>query len=1238
MIKMISKQKIWTSASVLMAILILIPIISIVSANFVSNPQINPGIINIYTDQDLACHWTINETGNITLNWYKNSVLNFTYNKTCSANIDCFTEDTGIVSRNSTVKGDAWICEVIYYNGTANESKNGTVDIVDSVPTAPLLYWNANGSEILNYTVPEIEEDSVTEFLINSTDEDDDHIVYSLQSNSAGCEIDDETGIITCSPTSESHTGLKTLRYRSEDEETGATRGYVNKTINVTLVNDAPYFNPALSNAQVHEGEALNYQVTGVDDENDVPFNFSISSDIESLTIINLTNTTMIIAFSNDGANVASFSDRGNHTVVVTVYDNGTPSKNYSSSFNLEVFSSNHLANLTYTVHDSGSLIQGGSLLVDINVSDVDNDTLTIYTSNNELFHVNYTSTDKSDPSGISRATGTINITSLTNDHVIGRNINLIAFDSKENSTTSIQLNITNVNDAPVIYNMSGSDLNTLSNTNITNLTGYTGVFFRYQVNASDIDMTTYQGDSLSYYSNDSQFPINISTGIISFTPDTVGNYSVMVSVYDNSNLTHNVTATIRIYPNTNPSFTQETISIQCYEYDETNYAASCYYNISSNVTDIDVGDFVADFWTNSSLFSINSSTGIINFTATQDMISNHSIALNVTDTRGGINTTTIFLIINNINNPPIINQTVIIPPGRLRLGESYQVTVFASDSDLNLPATYENLTFNLTVTGNNVTLFTLTKISDTEAAVYFNPLLTTDAGNYTLNITATDYYYNTSDVKEVNIYIYNITNSPNITRITPFGTPFITDSVNTSWMDYANFTTPLTNITINENSSYLFNQTSYADNVSYPNTLNYTWYYDGSIVSHQSYLNRSFDFFSSGNHNVTFIATDEFDYETEFFWNIIVTNVNRAPLLLNNLDNLEVNGTTTFNNYMTYYDSETKFIDYDDDIDLDGRTPNTETTLVFDATPCASALFTFTNSDLKVQTVAIGGCYVNFTAMDSFGETVNSNTVFINITTVSNDTTPEPIVVTQSGGGSSTRTITIPLPIEVEVPRPLQIITPKLVTVYKNASIKVPIVLNNTWNDTLEGVSLSAYTNASNVSLYLDKTYFTRIIESASEEVILIIENYKSEGHYEIQIAANITNPYYREVATIFVNSADMRSEGEEIENKISFASDLLSSNRECLELNELLNKARLEFKQENFGTASRIIDDVINGCKYLTSLGKSNTPEKPTTEFIKTFHWKKEYMDYVIIGGFVAIFLVSLYYIFKKDKEYEF
>jgi hypothetical protein len=261
----------------------------------------------------------------------------------------------------------------------------------------------------------------------------------------------------------------------------------------------------------------------------------------------------------------------------------------------------------------------------------------------------------------------------------------------------------------------------------------------------------------------------------------------------------------------------------------------------------------------------------------------------------------------------------------------------------------------------------------------------------------------------------------------------------------------------------------------------------------------------------------------------------------------------------------------------------------------------------------------------------VSSEYVLINITNTS--TLPDPVEIPINTVTTSTRTVPIPLPEEIEKPRPLQIITPKLVTTYKNATIKIPIVVNNSWNDTLYGITLEASTNATNVSLYLDRIYIPKLDVGEGIEAMLYVKNYKSEGHYEIRLSANVTVPQYLDTATIFINSAEMRSEGEELENKISFAKDLLSSNPECQELNELLAQAKVELGNENYVGTAKIVDNVINGCKFLVNDAKNNK-EMPDRNFIKTFEWKKSYSDYLIIGIFGILFLASLYYILKKDN----
>jgi hypothetical protein len=67
----------------------------------------------------------------------------------------------------------------------------------------------------------------------------------------------------------------------------------------------------------------------------------------------------------------------------------------------------------------------------------------------------------------------------------------------------------------------------------IGNLTGYLNVTFTFDVNATDID-----GDNLTFTDNTTLFNINPTTGLINFTPNATGNYSVQICVHDPANAT----------------------------------------------------------------------------------------------------------------------------------------------------------------------------------------------------------------------------------------------------------------------------------------------------------------------------------------------------------------------------------------------------------------------------------------------------------------------------------------------------------------------------------------------------------------------------------------------------------------------------------------------------------------------------------------------------------------------------
>jgi len=1004
----------------------------------------------------------------------------------------------------------------------------------------------------------------------------------------------------------------------------------------------------------VTEGNPLNYTINGADVEvpADLPYIFSMQSTLNSIILEQLNTTTARIRFNNSGTDIATYADKGNYTVSVTIQDNGTTRglsdpRNYTGSFLLSVVSTNLPANVTYQIMNSNNLSQFQSLLIYVNASDRENDTLSFYSSNS-IYSIAETSNYSI--GNTSYATAIINITNMSNNYVITQSFNITVNDGKQNTIVPIILNITNVNDPPQISEISYNPINTLGNTNISNLVAYGSALLTYKVNASDIDDLTYDAANTgirNYSTNDPvNFPINVTSGILSFTLTQNGTYPFTVYVTDGAGITANRSAILNVITNNPPYFIYTPIIIYCNETDYYNWNHNCIFNLSkyANDSDIAYGDFIKTYWTNSSFFTINDSTGIVNFFADQSYVGTHSIMFNITDNRSATNSTLFSLIINNTNNPPNITLMTIIPSGNRSVGSTYVVVVNADDLDLNLPSSTESLSYSFNASGPDNSIFTpVVKNSENSAQFSFLASTSNQAGDYSVDIKVTDLAGNYS-LRNFKFTIYNVSSIPIINNITPFGTPIFNNAINTSWERFDAFP-GATNITIYENTTYIFNETSVANTSAFAgNFLNYSWMYDNTLISSSPSIildrNNYFNFFSAGSHILEFSAIDAFNRSNTFTWNININDVNRRPILVNQLRDLIVNGSGTYYGYMIY-DGTERFYDPDDDRDSDGIVDANETnTLIFESTFCPYANLTFAGTDgrdLYAKTLGIGECLVNFTAYDNLNSSMNvtAYNVLINVTYVSNETleiiVPQP-TISRSSSGSSTRTIAVPLPEEVDRPKPLQIITPKLVTVYKNSTVKVPLVLNNTWNGTLEGVTLRAYTNATNVTVYLDKIYFPRIDEGKIEDVTLIIGNYKSEGHYEIQIAANVTNPQYQDVATIFVNSADMQSEGDQLDSKISFARDLLSSNPECQELTELLNQAKKELALNHNEATARLVDDVINGCKYLLANSKQNV-EKPSKDFVKMFNWNKNYNEYLIIAGFAILFVIALSYILKKE-----
>lgn len=167
----------------------------------------------------------------------------------------------------------------------------------------------------------------------------------------------------------------------------------------------------------------------------------------------------------------------------------------------------------------------------------------------------------------------------------------------------------------------------------------------------------------------------------------------------------------LTVTPVNDPPFFLTNLTTQ-YAYDSQEFT----YRINCS----DVDNSAVYYYDNSSMFTIDSTTGIINFTPSQAQVGNHSILITCSDDvlyKDGSFT----LAVININNPPVLN-----PIGNLqaRSGFSFTRKITASDPDS------DNLTFY-----TNSTLF---QISQLTGVINFTPTAS-QVGNYTINVSVSD-------------------------------------------------------------------------------------------------------------------------------------------------------------------------------------------------------------------------------------------------------------------------------------------------------------------------------------------------------------------------------------------------------------------------------------------------------------------------------------------------------------------
>ncbi|MEM2121311.1 MAG: hypothetical protein QXU20_01460 [Candidatus Woesearchaeota archaeon] len=917
-----------------------------------------------------------------------------------------------------------------------------------------------------------------------------------------------------------------------------------------------------------------------------------------------------------------------------------------------------------------------------VNASDENNDEITYFVESIENF-----------PSlRINQTTGIMNF-SLTKCDSGNHTVTIIIKDvyNASNSST-FNFEVINIPEPPVLEDL--SNMHTRINKT-----------FSILIKAQDNDLAC-PGDNLNFMINSTYgglFSItNInSTGnfIANFSAysETIGNYSINITVIDSYGLQDSVSINFSFTENHPPEINEDTIIAN----------ASQNFTYILNISDYDNDDLIINYYTEITNFYMNEQ-GLINFTPLLNETGIHILYVNVSDSIVLVEKNITF-IITTPNNPPILNVSDMNATAGINF--NYQVIAYDEDND--------SLNFTYNFIGLEITNFFM----NSSGFINFTPL-DSEVGVYSLNITVSDGKSNTSKI--INFTILWQNHNPQIIAYSPI----IAET--------------------NESESLIFNVTIYDTDLYFGDSINTIWYVDGIgfnststfVIGNYTYaiFNYTPGYCDSGNHNITIFAYDSYGNSTYNSWNVSVNNKNRVPVFgiktlksISDFSNSITSNVTISNNSITLYNNDncSGCYNYSDfgyvQVLVDFRADNTnynqivfgriiisgdisnytnmilETRSSYDnitwsswtlqqnnsiitspsnrflelrinlsttnnsITPiinnitleyfisnltikeninpwwinlnyfffdedmiCGDDNLTFdsslnsilginiVNGLVQLQPTRDGIADIYFIARDSYNETSTSNTIRITIENVE-QITPQTIYV---GGGTSS-TIKEKY---VDKPYSQNIIFPLEATIYQNDTILIPLEIVNTGNETLEEIFLEAFCERP-VSMSFTKNNFEKIPKDSKERTELIVVSYKTYPSYEIIVKAKVKKPSFEDSAKILINSIELGKESEkEFNTKITFTRDLLRENPECLELNELLNKAEEYIKNKDYEKANALIESTVRACKYLLT-SKLPIKEKPTKIIIT-----KSYTTILIVFIIITMLTLIIFYYVKK------
>lgn len=1136
--------------------------------------------------------------------------------------------------------------------------------ILAIVLTATCLEFAAGGTPtFFTDSVPSaayLNEDTAYHFDINASDPTDGHnatLIFTTTSNLFS--INSATGVIDFTPT-HAQVGIynattnKTVDFIVKDSlDNGALASW---GFTILEVNDMPTI--TAGNITVNQGTYVGQDVNATDEE-DGGENGNLTFFINDTTLFNISSTNGQFSFTPTNSHVG--------TRYINISVNDTQGGIKSVIISIEVVNVNDAPNLTWLCDNNRSATEDKQVTCYVNATDIDvGDTLT-FSSNFSWFLMEGNA--KALVGGA--ANSYVNFT--PNDTAVGHHwINISVRDSSSGIDSEvISFNVTNVVDAPDMPDMSGGILI------------YSGVPFTYKVNATDNDTLTPDGDTIYFKDNTSLFDINLFSGDINFTalPADAGLHWVNISVNDSYGSCVSQIVNFTVISTTAPTITMITNQ-------SATEGAEFFYNLSLNITDPDYNNtFIYE--DNTSLFDIGSSTGIINFTANDSFVGVHWVNLTVTDAIGAKGSVIVnFTVFNVVDEPYFVNITNITAYEEVNY--YYDVNATDGDIDIpsgNIFGILDYLTYDDNSTIFNITSsagiinFTLTNqsscgfywvnisVNDTFGKVASmiisvniserndNPVLdhigelnTTQGTYFFYDANATDEEDGGESSGNLTFFLndttmFNISSGTGQFNITPInsqvGIHYINFSVNDSQGGISSEIVKINVLNINDAPS-IVSYIPIRENVSTLEDTNvtfvaqgsdadgdamyYRWYDNGILRETDASLSGSesyeFDanYTSEGEHNITLALSDSLLY-TFHFWNLTVNHSNAPVVFHTILPNITWVQSTSYSEL----DLDSYFRDIDRNDPLYNATWNVT------GVHMNSSLDVINNSQISVSVdnttnvvtlTPVSTWYgiekIYFVVNDTFGSWALSNNITLNVSQVSipsGGTTGGTSGSGGGGGGSSTRY------------QPLNIIYSGTLSVVSESSVITPLEIVNNGTKTLSGIRLKAISGVENITMYLDQSEITELLPGAGKKVNLnIMSTNLSAGRYELSVEAEVANPVLKDTVKFFIEVLREEEMEAKARKQLVFVHDFMKTNPECLELNEIFEKARAIFEKGDYAGALQLSDEVVNACKEIVRREKLPyvTEKRDLTSTL------------VVIGTFLMAFfiIIGIYGYFRRRK----